>query len=158
MKRSLIALALAASLLLGGAMAVGRVLGAGDSQLTAAAEGVFPAGTTYAGVPLQSSTFGLGVLVHGDGAAEGEVEVVLLGTTVLGQPQAITLQGPASRGEPAQGGALTISGTGMLDMGLGLPPTSVPFVLAATPDGLQLTIGTTALPMQTLKAGGISIQ
>jgi hypothetical protein len=158
MKHSvMIALALAASLVLGGAPAAERVGAAGDGQLTAAAAGVFPAGTTYLGVALQSSTFGLGVLVHADGSAEGEVEVVLLGASALGLPQAITLQGPASSGAPAAGGGLTVSGTGQLDLGNGLPPTSVPYILTATPSGLQLTIGATALPTQTLSAGSITI-
>jgi hypothetical protein len=43
-------------------------------------------------------------------------------------------------------------------MGDGSPPTDVPFSAIATADGLQLTIGATELPTQTIGAGAIDIE
>jgi hypothetical protein len=52
---------------------------------------------------------------------------------------------------------VTFSGTGTLDLGDGSLPTSVPFTAVVTTGGLQLTIGASVLPNQTLSAGSIFI-
>jgi hypothetical protein len=135
-----------------------RTVAAGDTQVTAAAAGVLPDGASLGGVPLQGSTFGLGVLIHSDGSAEGDFETVLAGTSLLGAPQYITLEGAVSAGASNVGGSVTFSGTARLDLGDGSVPTSVPFSVTATTSGLQLSIGTSVLPTQTLSAGSIFIQ
>jgi hypothetical protein len=129
----------------------------GETEVTAGAAGVFPDGTTFAGIPLSGSTFGLGVLIHDNGSAEGDFFTVLAGTSLLGNPQAITLEGKATSGTLPVGGGATFSGTATLDMGDGSLPVPVPFAVAVALTGLQLTIGTTALPTQSVSAGSIFI-
>jgi hypothetical protein len=43
-------------------------------------------------------------------------------------------------------------------MGDGSLPASVPFSVVVTSDGLQLTVGASVLPTQTLSAGSIFIR
>jgi hypothetical protein len=128
-----------------------------ETEVTAGAAGVFPDGATFAGIPLSGSTFGLGVLVHDDGSAEGDLLIVLAGTSLLGQPQEITLEGKAASGGLPVGGGASFSGTGTLDLGDGSLPVTVPFAVTISTTGLQLTIGTTVLPTQSVSAGSIFI-
>jgi hypothetical protein len=130
---------------------------ASETQVTAAAAGVFPPGATFNGLPLDGSTFGLGIVVYAGGAATGDFAIVLGATSLLGQPQSITLDGKVSAGTVNADGSVTFSGTGTLDLGDGSLPTSVPFTAVVTTGGLQLTIGASVLPNQTLSAGSIFI-
>ena len=128
------------------------------TQVTAAASGTFPPGATFNGVPLEGSTFGFGVVVRVDGSALGNFEIVLAGTTLLGQTQNIILVGNVSSGLSNLDGSVTFSGAGTLDLGDGsLPTDGVPFTVTATTNGLQVTIGATILPTQTLADGSIFI-
>ena len=137
---------------------VSRALAGTETQVTAAASGTFPPGATFNGVPLQGSTFGFGVVVRADGSAVGIFEIVLAGTSLLGQAQDITLVGNVSSGLSNLDGSVTFSGTGRLDLGDGsLPTDGVPFAVTATTNGLQVTIGATILPTQTLADGSIFI-
>jgi hypothetical protein len=163
-KRTAIGLALGALVtivLLGGALPMSRVASAGETQVSGAATGIFPDGTSFNGIPLQGSTFGLGVVINPDGGAVGNFEIVLAGTSQLGQRQNITLEGQVNAGtanvDPNADSTATFSGTASLDLGDGSLPTSVPFTVMVTADGLQLTIGTTDLPTQTLTDGSIFI-
>ena len=135
-----------------------QTIAAAETQVSAAAEGIFPSGTSFSGVALQGSTFGIGVVIQPGGSASGQFQTILVGTTLLGQPRSIALQGNVSAGSFNVDGSATFSGTGTLDLGDGSAPTSVPFSATATPGGLLLTIGVTALPLQSLGAGSISIQ
>jgi hypothetical protein len=128
-----------------------------ETQISAAAAGYFPPGASFSGIPLQGSTFGIGVVVYPDGTATGDLEIVLAGTSQLGQPQYLTLVAKAETGVANPDGSVSFSGTGMLDMGDGALPVTVPFSATITPTGLQLTIGTTVLPTQLLSAGSIFI-
>ena len=134
-----------------------RVAAADETQVSAAAAGIFPDGATFGGIPLQGSTFGIGVVVYPDGTATGDFEIVLAGTSAVGQPQDITLVGKVNAGTANPDGSVSFSGTAALDMGDGSLPVSVPFAAVVTTGGLQLTIGTTVLPTQTLGAGDIFI-
>ena len=87
----------------------------------------------------------------------GDFEIVLAGTSAVGQPQDITLVGKVTAGTANPDGSVSFSGTAALDMGDGSLPVSVPFAAVVTTGGLQLTIGTTVLPTQTLGAGDIFI-
>src|SRR5712692_9410562 len=131
---------------------------AAETDVSAAAEGVFPSGSTFAGVSLQGSTFGIGVVISATGSAVGEFQTVLLGTTLLGGARSIALDGAVTSGGLNLDGSATFTGTGRLDLGDGSLPTNVPFTATVTTGGLQLTIGSTALPTQSLGAGSIAIQ
>jgi hypothetical protein len=157
MKKIKIAIILAAALLLSAAPV--SVLAAGDTTVIGAGAGVYPSGTQLSGVTLSGLQFGQGVLIFADGSAEGDFEAVLLGTTILGAPQNITVEGKVSAGATNADGSVTFSGTATADMGDGtLPAVGVPFSVTATTQGLQLTLGASILPLTTLSAGGISIE
>jgi hypothetical protein len=157
MKRIALVFTFAALVPFAAALSPSGVAGATETQVAAAAAGVFPDGTTFNGIPLQGSTFGIGVIVYTGGTATGDFEIALAGTSLLGQPQDITLVGKVSAGAANLDGSVTFSGTGTLDMGDGSLPLDVPFSVTTTTTGLQLTIGTTILPTQTLGAGSIFI-
>ena len=123
-----------------------------------AGAGTFPINTALNGVSLSGLKFGLGVLIPGDGTADGQLQATLLGTTPLGQPRNIEVEGDATNGTLATG-SRTFSGTATVDMGDGTPPLlNVPFTVAATAAGLVLTLGATTLPAATLTAGTITIK
>jgi hypothetical protein len=129
------------------------------SLVAGAGEGILPSGTSLNGVNLSAVHFGKGVLTSGNGSALGDFHTLLLGTSILGQPQNIDIQGPASNGSKNPDGSVTFSGLGILDMGDGTPAlTGVPFSVTATTQGLTLTIGLTALPTASLSGGHITIE
>jgi len=135
-----------------------RVVGAVETQVAAAGVGLFPDGATFNGIPLQGSTFGFGLRVFPDGSARGNLAIVLAGTSLLGQPQEITLEGHVERGITNPDGSVTFSGTGTLDMGDGtLPAPGISYSVTVTETGLQLTIGTSVLPTQDVGADDIFI-
>jgi hypothetical protein len=130
-----------------------------DTGVTGAAEASFPSGATFNGLPLSGLTLGQGVLIALDGSATGQFQAVLLGTSLLGTPQNVTLEGEVSNGSVAVGGSATFSGTATVDMGDGtLPLVGVPFTVTASTGGLGLILGATALPTATLTAGSITVQ
>jgi hypothetical protein len=131
----------------------------GDPLVISAGEGVFPSGTSLSGVSLNGMQFGKGITASPDGSAGGDFEALLLGTTILGQPQNINVQGPASSGSKNPDGSVTFAGVGTVDMGDGTAPlTGVPFSATVTTNGVALTVGASALPTATLTAGSITIE
>ena len=132
--------------------------------VTAAASGTYPSGTTYNGVPLSGLRFGIGVEIPGDTSATGEFQSTLLGTSVSGQPQNITVEGKVSSGSSNDAKNATFSGTCTVDMADGSSPSkSVPFTVTIATDAngkttLTLTLGTTKLSDAAVDAGGITIQ
>ena len=129
-----------------------------EIEVSAAAAGVFPAGTTFQGIPVSGSTLAFGVLINTSGSAEGDFLIVLAATSLLGSAQEITLEGKVAGGLLNGAGNVTFSGSGALDMGEGAVPTTVPFVVTTTTEGLQITIAGKALPTQTLTNGSIYIE
>ena len=135
-----------------------------EVTVTAAAKGVFPSGTAYNGVPLSGLRFGVGVEIPGDTSATGEFESTLLGTSALGQPQNIIVEGKASSGSANGTGNATFSGTCTVDMADGTAPrTAVPFTVTITVDSygkgtIALTLGTTKLSTATVNEGSMAIQ
>jgi hypothetical protein len=135
-----------------------------EVTVTAAAKGVFPSGTAYNGVPLSGLRFGVGVEIPGDTSATGEFESTLLGTSALGQPQNIIVEGKASSGSANGTGSATFSGTCTVDMADGTAPrTAVPFTVTITVDSygkgtITLTLGTTKLSTATVNEGSMAIQ
>jgi hypothetical protein len=129
----------------------------GDASVTSAAVGVFPSGTQFNGVNLSGSTMGFGVEVRTDGSAVGDFETVLAGTTLTGAAQNITVEGQVATGRMNPDGSVTFGGISTVDLGTGQVLTNIPFTATVTAGGLQLVLGGTTLPTQSLSAGAISI-
>jgi len=127
--------------------------------VTGAGEGTFPAGTIFATVPISGLTFAMGILIYTDGSAVGDFQATLAGTSVLGQPQSIEVEGTASAGVLNADGSRTFSGSVSVDMGDGtVPLTNVSFTLTATPTSMLLRLGITNLPSAALTDGSITLQ
>jgi len=132
--------------------------------VTAAAAGVFPSGAQFNGIPLNGLQVGKGVLIVDNGSALGHALFVLMGTTLLGQPQQITVEGEVASGSVGAPGAATLSGTCSVDMGDGTAPVpGVPFTVTVVTDAqgqgtLTLILGATTLPAATIRPGSITVQ
>src|SRR3989475_5603650 len=79
-----------------------------ETVATGAGEGIFPSGASLNGIPLNGLQFGKGVDIPGDGSATGDFQALLLGTSLLGQPQKINIvrdavQRGAAREDPFTG-------------------------------------------------------
>jgi hypothetical protein len=129
----------------------------GGATVTGAGNGVFPDGTEFSGVKLSSSTFGKIAEVYG-GSGAGHFHTILAGTSLLGAAQYITVEGAVSQGTANGDGSVTFGGSAAVNMGDGTVPSVLPFSVTTTTSGLQLTLGATALPTQTLAGGSITIQ
>jgi len=127
--------------------------------VTGAGEAIFPDGATFNGVTLSGLTLGQGLFIAQDGSAAGQFQAVLLGISLLGAPQDVTLEGEVRNGFVGGDGSATFSGTATLDMGDGtLPLPGVPFTVTALGGGLALILDTAALPTASLSAGSITIE
>ena len=108
--------------------------------------------------------FGIGVTIGVDSSATGELQTTLVGTSALGQPQEIGVDGKATAGARLAAGIATFSGTCSVNMGDGTPMvTGVLFTAMMTTDAdgkgtLTLTLGTTNLPVATATTGIMTIQ
>jgi hypothetical protein len=147
------------------AVFAGAPLGAqSGTSVTGAGGGLYPSGTSFSGVSLSGLKFGTGVTIATNGSAEGQFQATLLGTSVLGQPQNIQIEGKATAGSSAAAGTATFSGACTLDLGDGtLPSQNVPFIVAITTNAddqgtLALTIGLTSLPAATVNEGSMKIE
>ena len=128
------------------------------SGVTGAGWGAFPTNTTFSGVSVSGLNFGMGVFTPGDTTAAGQFEGTLSGTSLLGQPQNIEIEGDAAGGDINVDGSRTFSGTATVDMGDGSPPlTAVPFTIRASANTLLVTVGVNNLPLASLTAGAIVI-
>jgi hypothetical protein len=133
------------------------VFGQDTPGVSGSGPGTFASGTIFSGVSLTAVKFGIGVFIPGDSTATGQFQATLSGTSGLGQPQDIELEGNAISGSNNADGSRTFSGTLTMDMGNGTPPlTSVPFTVTATRTSLVLVLGTTNLSA-TVAAGSITI-
>ena len=127
--------------------------------VTGAAEATFPDGATFNGIPLRGLTLGQGMFIAPDGSATGQFQAVLLGSSLLGTPQNITVEGEVSGGSAAADGSATFSGTATLDMGDGTPALpGVPFTVTVAGGSLGLILNAVALPTATLSAGSITVK
>ena len=130
-----------------------------DAGVTGAAEAIFPNGAAFNGVPLSGLTLGKGLFIGQDGSATGQFQAVLLGTSLLGLPQDVIVEGNVRAGSLAGDGSATFSGTATVDMGDGTATLlEVPFWVTASTKSLGLTLYTTALPTATLSAGSLTIE
>ena len=130
-----------------------------DAGVTGAAEATLPDGATFNGVPLKGLTLGQGMFIAQDGSAAGQFQAVLLGTSLLGTPQNVTVEGEVRGGSVAADGSATFSGTATVDMGDGtLPLSGVPFTVTASAGSLGLILNAVALPTATVSAGSITVK
>jgi hypothetical protein len=149
---------LAAILWLANIMAPARVA-AQDTGVTGAAEAAFPNGATFNGIPLQGLTLGQGMFIAQDGSARGQFQAVLLGTSPLGTPQNVTVEGEVGSGSVGVDGSATFSGTATVDMGDGtLPLAGVPFTVTASAGSVGLILNAVALPTAAVTAGSITVK
>lgn len=129
------------------------------ARVSGAAEAALPEGVAFYGVVLSGMQLGQGVLIAADGSAVGQFHVVLKGTSVLGQPQEVTVQGEVNAGAAGGDGTVTFSGNATLSMGDGsVPVVGVPFSVAASTAGVQLVVDGASLPQANLTAGSITIK
>src|SRR2546429_8732097 len=82
-----------------------------DAGVTGAAEAAFPNGAAFNGVSLKGLTLGQGLFIGPDGSATGQFQAVLLGTSLLGAAQNITVEGEGRGRSVAADGGTTLSGT-----------------------------------------------
>ena len=130
-----------------------------DTGVTGAAEAAFPDGAAFNGVPLKGLTLGQGMFIAQDGSAAGQFQAVLLGTSLLGTPQNVTVEGEVRGGSVGADGSATFSGTATVDMGDGtLPLAGVPFAVTVSAGSLGLVLNAVALPTATVTAGSITIK
>src|SRR5256712_6391966 len=130
-----------------------------DAGVTGAAEAAFPDGATFNGISLKGLTLGQGMFIAPDGSATGQFQAVLLGTSLLGTPQNVTVEGEVRGGSVAADGSATFSGTATVDMGDGtLPLPGVPFAVTVSAGSLGLILNAVALPTATLSAGSITVK
>jgi len=130
-----------------------------DAGVTGAAEAAFPNGTAFNGVPLKGLTLGQGMFIAQDGSAAGQFQAVLLGTSLLGTPQNVTVEGEVRGGSVGADGSATFSGTATVDRGDGtLPLAGVPFAVTVSAGSLGLILNAVALPTATVTAGSITIK
>jgi hypothetical protein len=127
--------------------------------VTGAAAATFPDGATFNGIPLRGLTLGQGMFIAQDGSAMGQFQAVLQGTSPLGTPQNVTVEGEVLSGSVGGDGSATFTGTATVDMGDGtLPLPAVPFTVTASAGSLALILNAVALPTATLTAGSITVQ
>ncbi len=129
------------------------------SSVTGAVEGIFPNGTTFNGVSLSGLTVGQGIFIAPDGSASGQFQAVLLGTSLLGTPQHVVLEGRVGNGSLGGDGSATFGGTATVDMGDGtLTISGVSFTVKASAQSLGLTLDGNALTTAAVTAGSITIE
>jgi hypothetical protein len=127
-----------------------RVSGAGEATL--------PEGVSFYGVALSGMQLGQGVLIAADGSAVGQFHAVLSGTSVLGLPQEVTVEGEVNAGAANGDGIVTFSGSATLSLGDGVPVAGIPFSVTTSPEGVQLVVDGATLPQANLTAGSITIK
>lgn len=135
-----------------------------DTSTTTAAQGTYPAGVSFSGIPISGLQIGTATLIAADGsAAEGHITVALLGTTPLGVEQDIIVEAEISGGSRVAPNVVNLSGTCSIDLGNGTPATTgVPFVATITTNDLHqgtvaLVLGATTLPAATIGDGSMTI-
>jgi hypothetical protein len=151
-------LALAATLGMASLTAPAPVAAQNAASVTGAAEAALPDGATFNGISLKGLVLGLGVSITGDGSARGQFHAVLQGTSLLGSPQEVIVEGEVRSGSVADGTA-TFGGTATVIMGDGTVALSgVRFTATASTGSLKLLLDATSLPTATVSAGSITVK
>jgi len=137
-----------------------------DTATTAAAQGTYPAGTMYNGVPLSGIDVTAGALIPGDGTTpDGRLTLRLLGPALaVGGQQVITVTASITGGSRPAANVATITGTATVDMGDGTPPVAgVPVTATISTDAnnqgtVALVLGTTTLPTAPIGDGTMTVE
>ena len=147
-------------------------LAQGQTTVTGAGGGVYPAGTTIKGgsisalkgVTLTGLTFGMGVALPGNSTANGNFESTLIGTSAKGLPRNIVVEGNATSGSGQAGGPANYAGICTVNPGDGTATlTGVPFTVAVAklPNGawgITLTLSSSSLPVATVTSGSVTVK
>jgi hypothetical protein len=132
---------------------------AGVNVITAAGAGEFATGASFQGIALAGGTFGLGVQTSGTGSANGDLELQLNGSSLIGLSQWITVTGWITSGTVNPDSSVTLNGTGTLDLGDGSAPTGgLALTATLTATGLTVTIGGNAIPTLPKSDGWITVE
>jgi hypothetical protein len=108
---------------------------------------------------LDSLQLGTGVIIDPDSSAVGSFHAVLIGRSILGQLQEITVEGKVSQGAVDENGTASFSGIATLDFGNGAPAgPGVPFSVTTSAGSLVLAIESTTLPAASLTGGSVTIE
>src|SRR5438477_4148747 len=112
-----------------------------DAGVTGAAEAAFPNGAAFNGVSLKGLTLGQGMYIAQDGSATGHFHAVLLGTSLLGTPQNVTVEGEVGGGSVGADGSAAFSETASVDRVDGiLPLPGVPYAVTDSAGSLGLIL------------------
>src|SRR2546428_10737064 len=93
-----------------------------DAGVTGAAEAAFPDGATFNGISLKGLTLGQGMFIAPGGSATGQFQAVLLGTSLLGAAQDITVEGEVGGGAVGTVWRAALVGTDLVTMSHGTRP------------------------------------
>jgi hypothetical protein len=127
--------------------------------VTAAGAGEFPAGATFQGIALAGGTFALGIQTDGTSLANGDLEMQLNGSSLIGLSQWITISGWITSGTLNADGSMAFNGTATLDLGDGSAPTGgLALVANLSATGLAVTVGGNAVPTLPKSDGWIFIE
>ncbi len=149
---------LLSALLVAGLAVVSPAVSADQTVVTGAGAGIFAGAPALYGISLNGLQLGVGIIIVGDGSASGDFQALLPGTTLVGQPRTIAVEGRVSTGALNIDGSATVAGVSRVDLGDGTPALlDVPFSAILTTQGSQLTLGATALPPAGLTEGVIEI-
>jgi hypothetical protein len=130
-----------------------------SGTVTGAARTTFTSAASFNSIALSGFDVGTGIFIEPDGSATGSFNAVLLGHTLLGQPQQIVLDGIVFEGAIAPDGRAYVNGVATVNLGNGLPALrGIPFRVTTATNGVLLTIGSTALPVAQVTTGTISVE
>jgi hypothetical protein len=111
-------------------------------------------------VTLDGLELGTGIFIESNGSATGVFHAVLVGHSLLGQPQNITVEGNVNQGTMAANGlSADFSGVATVDFGDGSAPLpGVPFSVSTSAGNVVLAIQSTTLPAAGLTSGAVTIE
>lgn len=131
-----------------------------SGSVTGTGQGLFDAGAALGVINLDGLELGTGVFIEPNGSASGVFHAVLVGRSLLGQAQRVTVEGNVNQGTLAvDGSSADFSGIATVDLGDGTAPLpGVPFSVRTTAGNLVLAIESTTLPAVGLTSGALTIE
>jgi hypothetical protein len=130
-----------------------------SGTVTGAARTAFTSAASFNSITLSGCDLGTGVFIEPDGSASGSFSAVLLGRSLLGQPQQIVIDGKVLEGAITPDGRAHISGIATINLGNGLLSLQgIPFRVTTATNSVLLTVGSTVLPAAQVTAGTISVE
>lgn len=131
-----------------------------SGSVTGTGQGLFDAGAALGVINLDGLELGTGVFIEPNGSASGVFHAVLVGRSLLGEPQRVTIEGNVNQGTMAADGLRAdFSGIATVDLGDGSAPlAAVPFSVSTTAGNVVLAIESTTLPAAGLTSGVVTIE